>query len=299
MIKRALVALALASSTVSAAPSTFAEAKSLMRLIDPPTSTTTFYCGCSYQAVGRSGGRIDHGSCGYKTVDDRERAGRLEWEHVVTASALGNTRQCWSAGGRSRCQSSDAAFNRMEADLHNLRPSVGEVNKQRSNFLFDDLGPSRLRGAYGQCGSFADPQKRLFHPRPEIRGEIARTYFYMADRYGVYIAPSQQQLFIKWNDEDPVTAEERRRDARIARFMGHSNPFVTGEKEWTLTARPDHASSENASSVPVRGNARSKIYHVRGVCEGYDKMAPSNIVEFQTELEAQRAGYRKAGNCRG
>ncbi|WP_459129497.1 thermonuclease family protein [Guggenheimella bovis] len=43
----------------------------------------------------------------------------------------------------------------------------------------------------------------------------------------------------------------------------------------------------------IRGNKRSKIYHMPGQRD-YDKISPKNIVNFKTEEEAMKAGYRKA-----
>jgi endonuclease G len=46
----------------------------------------------------------------------------------------------------------------------------------------------------------------------------------------------------------------------------------------------------------VVGNRKSKIYHVPG-CPGYEQVAKENRVKFATPEEAERAGYRRAGNC--
>jgi hypothetical protein len=51
-----------------------------------------------------------------------------------------------------------------------------------------------------------------------------------------------------------------------------------------------------ASGDTVRGNKRSKVYHLPG-CPGFEAMSPTNIVTFANEVQAQQAGYRKAGNC--
>lgn len=48
--------------------------------------------------------------------------------------------------------------------------------------------------------------------------------------------------------------------------------------------------------TPIRGNKRSHIYHL-ATCRGYDTVSEKNRVQFQTEAEAQQAGYRKAANC--
>lgn len=48
--------------------------------------------------------------------------------------------------------------------------------------------------------------------------------------------------------------------------------------------------------VQVRGNLKSRIYHLPG-CRNYDDIAPANRVVFRSEVEAAAAGYRKAANC--
>lgn len=58
-----------------------------------------------------------------------------------------------------------------------------------------------------------------------------------------------------------------------------------GDKEFTQ--------AEDSKGV-IRGNSRSKIYHCPGQA-AYEEMADSkHLVVFQTEEEAQNAGYRKA-----
>jgi deoxyribonuclease-1 len=55
----------------------------------------TLYCGCRWEWVGRSGGRVDMASCGYAIRAQPTRAERTEWEHIVPASNFGRARQCW------------------------------------------------------------------------------------------------------------------------------------------------------------------------------------------------------------
>lgn len=47
---------------------------------------------------------------------------------------------------------------------------------------------------------------------------------------------------------------------------------------------------------PIIGNRKSHIYHVSG-CKAYGKVSEANRIYFQSEAEAQQAGYRKAANC--
>jgi deoxyribonuclease-1 len=63
-------------------------------------------------------------------------------------------------------------------------------------------------------------------PRQQIRGMIARTYFYMSDRYDLRISSQDRKLYNAWNRQYPVEAWERNRNQRVACVMGYGNPFV-------------------------------------------------------------------------
>lgn len=269
----------------------------------------TFYCGCDWRWVGESGGRVDAQSCGYEVRAQKTRAERTEWEHVVPAWVMGHQRQCWQKGGRRNCRSTDPVFRVMEADPHNLVVSVGEANADRSNYQFGMIaGEPR---AYGACDFEVDFKSRVVEPRPEVRGRIARIYFYIHDRYDLRMSRQQQQLMMAWHKEYPVTAWERERDARIANMVGHNNPFVTGKKTWRLGHKNSGAGLKKAAggfrdvgelepegTIIIRGNRNSKVYHLPAGCPSYNRISPRNIVKFISEVEAQAAGYRKAGNCR-
>ena len=46
----------------------------------------------------------------------------------------------------------------------------------------------------------------------------------------------------------------------------------------------------------IIGNKNSKIYHLPG-CAGYNSVSEKNQVRFQNAAEAEKAGFRLAGNC--
>ncbi|WP_411020426.1 endonuclease, partial [Salmonella sp. ZJLS19Sal_0228] len=81
--------------------------------------------GCDIQWQGKKG-TPDLKGCGYQVRKQEKRASRIEWEHVVPAWQFGHQLQCWQQGGRKQCSRHDTAFKRMEADLHNLTPAIGE-----------------------------------------------------------------------------------------------------------------------------------------------------------------------------
>jgi deoxyribonuclease-1 len=254
---------------------------------------TTFYCGCSY-----TGKEIDLASCGYKPKkDDAKRAKRLEWEHVVPAHAFGQAFKEWRDGhpecvdsqgkpfqGRNCARKMVKFFRFMEADLYNLQPAIGEVNGLRLNYSMEMI-PGEKR-EFGECDVEIEDNK--MEPRPEIRGDIARTYLYMDKAYpgkGI-ISRSNQKLFEAWDKLDPVDDWERERARRIEAIQGNQNPFILVEATDTATM----------PSAPIIGNRKSKVYH-RPDCPDYDQVSSQNRVPFMSEQEAQAAGYRLAGNC--
>lgn len=216
--------LALTISAFAQQPATFSQAKKYAIEVyrDHPSE---FYCGCS---IRREGKKLipDLESCGYSPRKNAQRAARIEWEHVVPAWEFGHQLQCWQQGGRKNCVKTSAQFRRMEADLHNLVPSVGEVNGDRGNFSYAML-PGEPR-VYGACDFEVDFKARKAEPGPSVRGDIARIYFYMRDRYGLRLSKQQTQLFQAWSKMDPVDAWELERNRRIAAIQGVANAYVSG-----------------------------------------------------------------------
>jgi deoxyribonuclease-1 len=316
----AAVASLLASTILAAAPQTFEQAKVELRQYvyadRNQAAEGTLYCGCHWAWTGRSGGRINFSSCGMRPRAQSHRAERIEWEHVVPASLMGQQRQCWQEGGRANCTATDSAFQVMEADMHNLAPSVGELNADRSNFRFGALPAARYQ--HGACDFKVDFPGRVVEPRDEVKGRIARIYFYIHDRYDLRMSEQQQRLFMAWDRQFPVSAWETERDRRIATRMGHNNPFVTGERIWTSghqnardgivspapkpgakTVQNSHpTSAQSGSDTAVRANRNSRVYHLPEGCPSYNDVSARNIVEFASESAAQAAGYRKARNCK-
>lgn len=299
---------------LAAPPANFDRAKTLLRQQvyhdqNVDGALGTLYCGCNWEWAGRSGGVIDHGSCGYEIRAQANRANRIEWEHIVPAYWIGNQRQCWQDGGRQNCVSNDPVFRSIEADMHNLSPSVGEINADRSNYRFGMLPGEEYR--HGACNFKVDFSARIAEPRDEVKGLVARVYFYMYDRYDLRLSSQQERLLIAWDRAHPVSEWELERDRRIASVMGHSNPFVTGERRWEPGHRntadgyvasgyqaPQTMAALPAETLPVVGNRNSNIYHLPVGCSGYTQVSETNRVYFDTEQEAVAAGFRRAGNCR-
>ncbi len=111
-------------------------------------------------------------SCGYQVRKNSERASRIEWEHVVPAWSFGHQRQCWQDGGRKNCVK-DPVYRRMESDLHNLQPAIGEVNGDRGNFMYGQWSGGEQQ--YGQCAMKVDFKNKLAEPPAPVHGSICVT----------------------------------------------------------------------------------------------------------------------------
>ncbi|MDX2421300.1 MAG: endonuclease [Amphritea sp.] len=218
----ALCVWLLSACVVADSGPSFSKSKRLLAKMyqEHPVS---FYCGCDYKTAGK---KLvpDWNSCGYTPRKNANRAGRIEWEHVVPAWAFGHQLQCWQEGGRKACKRIDG-FKRMESDLHNLVPAIGEVNGDRSNYSFAQLeGEPRV---YGRCDMEVNFKGRKVEPPSNRQGDIARTYFYMRQQYGLRISSKQEKLFTVWNARDPVDSWELKRNELITALQGNSNPYIT------------------------------------------------------------------------
>ena len=217
--------------------------KDLGRLYVQASQHTDLYCGCPFATEGRAM-HVDLDACGYVAARDRTRASRIEWEHAVPAAAFGHTFTEWRDGdpkcvdghgkkfkGRKCARLASAEFARIEADLHNLFPVVGEVNGLRSDFPMGvaDSAPHTTSAAtfrFGACQSAID--HGVFMPRREVRGDLARAYKYMDRSYPErhLIDDAHRPVFDQWDREDPPDAWEKDRNRRIAALQGNANPFI-------------------------------------------------------------------------
>ena len=189
----------------------------------------TLYCGCPTNLTERT---FDETSCGYEPRNDNVRAHRLEAEHVLPAFWIANFHtgtSCWVAdstcgGARECCLKNDARFKKAHNDLVNLMPSVGELNADRSNFIFDLI--SGEERDYGDCDFEADSGKRTTEPKVDIRGDIARVYFYMRDTYDLAYPVGLSDRLDDWNSADPISDQEKERNKRIEDTQGTANTLI-------------------------------------------------------------------------
>lgn len=218
--------------------SSFAKAKIVARDVIYADHKKDFYCGCDYtrNKTGTSG-VIDTSKCGYTPRKNKARGKILEWEHVMPAAVFGRHLVCWSEGhthcvksdgttfkGRTCCAKADETFQKMEADLHNLAPAVGELNGDRSDKPYGIVAGEPRE--YGACNFEIGGNPKVVEPPDNVKGDAARIWLYMSSAYGVKLTTAQRKMFDEWSMGDPVDSWERLRDTRVWAAQGNRNPFV-------------------------------------------------------------------------
>lgn len=199
--------------------SSFNNAKTLLKKMYAD-NRVTFYCGCTYNEHHQ----VDLNSCGYKIRKNANRAHRIEWEHVVPASYFGQRLPCWGDGGRKNCQRKSTLFNKFEGDLHNLVPEVGELNADRSNHPYGIA--HNKRSVYGACEFYVDEVNNIAEPKDSRKGDVARIWLHMSDKYDMVLPGHMRELFDAWNKADPVDLEELQRNHKIYAVQGDDNKYI-------------------------------------------------------------------------
>ena len=115
------------------------------------------------------------------------------------------------------------------ADGHHLRAADGQMNTTRNNRPY----------TYGK-GISKTVGSNNFYPGDEWKGDAARMMMYMYLRYPSQCLPynvgdtiitisaidDMTDMFIIWNQQDPVSEFELQRNNTIQEFQGNRNPFI-------------------------------------------------------------------------
>lgn len=132
----------------------------------------------------------------------------------------------------------------MQTDLWIVYPTDYYVNAQRADWPYgkvsaptktflngSKLGPNAYTGA---------PAGTAFEPIDSFKGDIARTYFYIATRYlgedaswnnwemadKAVLKPWAVQMLLEWHHLDPVSTKEVLRNGAAYSLQNNRNPFI-------------------------------------------------------------------------
>jgi endonuclease I len=152
-------------------------------------------------------------------------------------------------------------------DLFQIYPTDSYVNTRRSNFPYGAVNSptwtSQNGSKTGPCAT-AGYTGTVFEPLDAFKGDLARTYFYIATRYEHKMAgwttlnnygdaildssaypcyePWFLAMLLEWNTMDPVSQKEIDRNNTVYAFQGNRNPFID---------HPEYADIIWAGALPV------------------------------------------------
>jgi len=84
-------------------------------------------------------------------------------------------------------------FAAAETNLHNLVPSIGEVNGDRSNLALGMVTDKPTQ--YGQCQMVVNFKEETAMPPEHARGPATRIYLYMAEQYKLRLSKQDRRTY--------------------------------------------------------------------------------------------------------
>lgn len=184
----------------------------------------------------------------------------------------------------------------MRSDIVHVVPTDGYINGRRGDYYLADVGNVTYQSAngYSKLGSCATPgySGTVFEPNDEIKGDIARIYFYMVTCYEdkstgwgnvftSYKYPGLQQWYVdmlmQWSEQDPVDAVEIQRNNAVYDVQQNRNPFVDypgleqyvwGSLSATAFSYDNYSEPSGIfdinSDEPATANDDNAVYDLRG-----------------------------------
>ena len=208
----------------------------------------------------------------------------------------------------------------MYTDLHHLYPTDRYVNSMRSNYPYGEVDKSLTPTKQSADGfskfGICDPsigytvingKARVFEPNDEYKGDLARTYFYMATCYEAYKTGGGKErtpanwdysdktildgtvfpffkewavkMLLRWAQQDPISEKEINRNEAIYGIQKNRNPFIDypGLEQYIWGAYTDVAFSYDHYVKP----------ETTGISELHKAQAPS-AKEKVYDLRGQR-----------
>lgn len=149
----------------------------------------------------------------------------------------------------------------MSSDAFHVLPTDKKVNGLRGNLAYGIVGTASYTSSNGsKIGNCVAPgytySNPVFEPADEFKGDVARTYFYMATCYQNLIGSWQTNdndgntvldgssdkvfedwylnLMKTWNANDPVSDKEISRNNAVYAAQNNRNPYID-HPEWVTT----------------------------------------------------------------
>ena len=141
---------------------------------------------------------------------------------------VANIAQMMNCSAVDECRATNAQFNRMEADLHNMYPALKYIVDAREDYRYGIINGEYRE--FFECDFEQDVRDKVVEPRPIARGNIARAMLYMNTEYKLPLDAAALQMYKDWNLADPPSKDEMRRNDLIERLQGTRNPYIDNPK---------------------------------------------------------------------
>jgi hypothetical protein len=119
-----------------------------------------------------------------------------------------------------------AVYEHQQSDLHHLYPTRADANSARGSLGYGEVTRAPDLSYSPSSLGLDQGGRPVFEPHDGVKGDLARTYFYMSTRWRMELNPREEEVMRLWHEQDPVDAWELERDTRVARLQGNHNPFV-------------------------------------------------------------------------
>lgn len=161
-------------------------------------------------------------------VEDVYCGKKFHYNQVSDVSNMGNEVNIEHTWPQSRFNG-NFDKNMQKSDLHHLYPTDSSANNRRANHEFGEVGESHDELNVQNCSSskLSDISGHfIFSPPTEHRGNVARSLFYFATRYKLFIGPAEEMILKQWHKMDPIDEAEKTRHEIIAKYQKVRNPFI-------------------------------------------------------------------------
>ena len=191
----------------------------------------------------------------YKLTDKRADGYLRDWYSNATSYTWDDTggNSAEGAGWNKEHTVPQSWFSEaspMKSDIVHVVPTDCYVNNRRGSYVLAEVNNITWssRNQYSKLGSCKTTgyTSTVFEPNDEIKGDIARIYFYMATCYeGKFTSwtkgesqkiftstnyPGLQSwvldMFVRWSQQDPIDDVEIARNNAVYQVQGNRNPFV-------------------------------------------------------------------------
>ncbi|MCF8447935.1 MAG: endonuclease, partial [Bacteroidia bacterium] len=251
----------------TATPATGTNAATYYSTISTTTSGATLKTALYSKILGHTVTAYGSGSSGlwatYSTTDPTYN-GKV-WD-IYSTKLVGpspfeftfSTNQCGNYSAEGDCYNREHSFPQswftssspMVSDMFHIYPTDGKVNGIRNNYPHGEVSSATytsLQGGKLGANTTSGYTGIVFEPIDDYKGDLARSFFYMATRYDNLIAGWQSNgnandvlagntypaydawflnLLVKWHNQDPPSVKEINRNNAIYGYQNNRNPYI-------------------------------------------------------------------------